>query len=283
MKIIVTGSSGFIGSYALPKLQQYFKVETVSLREITIDSIGFKDTNAILHLAGKAHQMKKINSDEYFRVNHRLTLRLANKAKTEGVSHFIFISSVKVFGDIANVLLNENSICMPSDPYGESKLAAEKGLLELVDKDFTVSIIRPPLVYGPNVKGNLEVLTKLIHKLPMLPFGNIQNERSMVFVGNLTALIIKIFQNPTNGIFIAGDANRNSTSNLVETMMKHMGVNKPNITLPKSLLMVIKYLKPSIYTRLFESYIIDNSSTNKKLSFIPPYSFDEGIKEMTLN
>jgi nucleoside-diphosphate-sugar epimerase len=280
VSVLITGASGFVGKYAIQPLNEKFEITTVSLRNTKVDQIDFSKIDTILHLAGKAHQMEEIAPDEYFKVNHRLTLSLAKRAKVAGVNHFVFISSVKVYGDINNQILDEQTECLPTDPYGKSKLAAELDLLKLNDQKFIVSIVRPPLVYGPEVKGNLERLYGLINKLPFLPFGGIQNERSMVFVGNLTALIIKVVESRKQGIFIAGDQSRKSTSALVDTIMQHMQIKKPNIVLPKLFKIGIKFLKPNLYSRLFESYIIDNQKTNDLLNFTPPYSFEEGIKMM---
>ena len=280
MKILITGASGFIGQYALQPLAKVAEVGVISLRDKDVSAIQFDGIDTILHLAGKAHQMEAIDPDEYFKVNHRLTLSFAKAAKAKGVSHFIFVSTVKVYGDHTSEIFNETSTCRPTDPYGESKRLAEKELLTLAEETFVVSIIRPPLVYGPKVKGNLKRLSGLIKKLPILPFGGIQNERSMVFVGNLVALIIKIIETKERGIFIAGDQSRKSTSDLVQTMMEQMEINKSNISLPRSFVLLIKMLKPQLYSRLFESYIIENQHTNKRLNFKPPFSFEEGIKCM---
>jgi len=283
LKVLITGCSGFVGSYALDILKQTFEVTPVSLQKTKVEDINFDGVDTILHLAGLAHQMQKIDPDEYFKVNHRLTLSFARAAQKSGVKHFVFISSVKVYGDQVSGVIDEYSECHPTDPYGESKLKAENELLSISNDNFVVSIIRPPLIYGPRVKGNLERLTGLINKLPILPFGNIKNQRAMVFVGNLTALIVHILKTKPQGVFIAGDKKNYSTSHLVETMMQFMKVNKKNISIPLFMRSIIKYFKPAIHTRLFESYIISNQSTNKKLSFEPPYSFEEGIKEMVQN
>lgn len=280
MTVLMTGASGFVGQYALPFLQQDFNIITVSLQGIRIEDIELKNVDTILHLAGKAHQMVEIPSEEYFKVNHELTIDLAKRAKEKGVTHFIFISSVKVFGEVNNTILDESSVCNPNDPYGQSKLAAEIDLLKLADNDFFVSIIRPPLVYGPKVKGNLRNLHNLILKLPFLPFGNINNERSMVFVGNLTMLISCILKSKSQGIFIAGDRERYSTTQLVNTVLRYVESDKKNIGLPNIFWLAIRWLRPKIYNRLIDSYIVDNSKTNLKLQFTPPYSFDEGIEEM---
>lgn len=280
MKVLVTGASGFIGQYAVPFLKNHFEIETVSLRKHPVENLNLTGIDAILHLAGKAHQMQKIDEDEYFKINHRLTLVLANKAKQCGVQQFLFVSSVKVYGDRMNEVLDEHSVCQASDLYGESKRLAEEDLRKLEDKNFVVSIVRPPLVYGHQVKGNLARLIALIDKMPVLPFGNINNQRSMVFVGNLTALFQKILEKKASGTFIAGDNRRPSTSQLIDTMMQEMQVNKINIALPLPFRRLIKKLKPALYIRLFESYIIDNTSTNQRLNFHPPFTFQEGIKEM---
>lgn len=283
MGLLVTGASGFVGQYALEYLKKEFEVRTVSLRKIDVNEVDFSGIDQILHLAGKAHQMELIEDDIYFEVNHRLTVAFAKAAKAAGVSHFVFVSSVKVYGDRVREVLDETSECHPSDPYGQSKLAAENDLLKLQNKNFIVSIVRPPLVYGPKAKGNLDRLANLINRLPFLPFGSIQNERSMVFVGNLTALFICILRTRLSGIFIAGDQKYASTSHLVDTMIKQMKVNKKNRTLPGIFWKLIKQFKPGIYTRLIESYKIDNSITNKRLNFSPPYSFEEGIAAMINN
>lgn len=278
--ILITGASGFIGSYAVKELQKIFNISCVSLRKTPIDKINFKGIDVILHLAGKAHQMTKIDPNEYFDINHKLTISLAKAAKENGVKHFIFMSTVKVYGDVNDKVFDEFSECHPTDPYGESKKMAEEDLLKMLSSDFAISIIRPPLVYGPNVKGNLKRLQKLITQLPYLPFGKIDNERSMVFVGNLTALVILIIENVATGVFIAGDKSRVSTTILIDTMIKAMGIDKKNLSIPEIFRQTIALIKPDLYSRLFESYIIDNTKTNKRLNFIPPYSFEEGVKIM---
>ena len=141
--------------------------------------------------------------EEYEKVNVTQTLELAKKAKASGVKQFVFMSTVKVYGEETNVGLprsarndsyNENSLCRPEDEYGKSKLKAEQELLKLKDDNFKVSIVRTPIVYGYGVKANIKSLINLVHKVPVLPFGNIENKRSMVYIGNLCHLVDTIIE-----------------------------------------------------------------------------------------
>jgi nucleoside-diphosphate-sugar epimerase len=280
-KLLITGASGFVGKHLVPVFYQKYKVETVSLQKKTVGELALKDIEVIVHLAGKAHQMTKIDDEIYFQVNRDLTIQLAKKAKLEGVGQFVFISTVKVFGDNNTNTLNENSPCYPTDPYGQSKLEAEEGLKKLETEDFKITIIRPPLIYGKAVKGNLERLIGLIKKIPILPFGGIKNQRSMVYVNNLIALIDHIIQKQSSGIFIAGDKNTHSTTELVKLIDKYLNTNRMIIRIPLIILYFLKKVKPALISRLFASYIIDNNITNQRLKFVPPFSFEEGIKDMT--
>ena len=119
MGLLVTGATGFVGQYAIKYLNEKFIVSTVSLRNTNVDQIDFSGITQILHLAGKAHQMEPISDDIYFEVNHRLTIELAKAPKAAGILHFVFVSSVKVYGDQVKKELDENSACNPTDPYGK--------------------------------------------------------------------------------------------------------------------------------------------------------------------
>lgn len=280
--ILLTGASGFVGKHYLQHFGDKQNIITVSLRRTAVEDIDFGGVDAVVHLAGKAHQTKKIPSEIYFDINRDLTLRLAQKAKSEGVNQFVFISTVKVYGDYQDqdIKINEKSPCSPSDPYGKSKLEAEEALKEMESEGFLVTIIRPPLVYGKGVKGNLDRLIRLVEKLPILPFDCIDNQRSMVNVLNLLELINFTIQNQTSGVFIAGDKKPHSTTELVKLINKYLKSDKILICLPRYIVAIVSLIKPALINRLFSSYIIDNTITNQKLGFQPPYTFEEGIKAM---
>lgn len=280
MKIGVTGSTGFVGQRYMRVPHNGHEKISINLRSETPDQMDLQGVNTIVHLAGKAHEMQPIPDGIYFKVNYELTKALAERAKTSGVSHFIYISSTKVYGDVINGVVNEDSDCLPTDAYGKSKKMAEEFLLSMQSPDFTVSIIRPPLVYGPGVKGNMIRLLEIAEKNIPLPFGNTGNARSMVYLDNLVALINRVIEKKAAGIFIGGDVSPLSTDSLISLMRKSLGKRPGLITLPAFMRKILKQIRPAMYFRLFGSFEVDNTGTNNKLNFVPPYSSEAGISEM---
>jgi nucleoside-diphosphate-sugar epimerase len=281
MKLGVTGFTGFVGKRLMEYNEQKFTLCLINIKEKDISDISLKGIDTIIHLAGKAHQMQPIEEKIYFDVNYELTRKLALRARDEEVKQFIYISSTKVYGDEVEQVLDEQSPCNPIDPYGASKLKAEQFLLTLHSPDFIISIIRPPLIYGPGVKGNMIKLLQLASKKYPLPLGNINNARSMVFVDNLIELINTVALTRRAGIFIAGDIQPISTSSLVRFMRTNLKNNSRLISIPGFLRKAIKLLKPALYLRLFGSFVVDNSNTNRRLEFTPPYTTEYGIQRMT--
>ena len=270
--IAVTGATGFVGKRFLEYNKCIFHLIPLSLREMEIRKINLSGIDAMVHLAGKAHQMKPIADENYFEVNYELTRQLAERAKQQGVKHFIYISSTKVYGDDVHQVLNEQSDCVPTDAYGKSKLKAEQYLLSITSEVFKVAIVRPPLVYGPEVKGNMNKLLHLANKRLPLPLGNINNARSMVYIDNLVELINTIILKKAIGIYIAGDEKPISSDGLIKLMRKYLNNHSMLISIPLFARRIIKKIKPALYVRLFGSYVVDNSSSNKALDFIPPFS-----------
>ncbi|MEE9372216.1 MAG: NAD-dependent epimerase/dehydratase family protein [Saprospiraceae bacterium] len=281
-KVLVTGSSGFIGQALISTQMENVQFFPVSLKDNKIENIDLEDIQAIIHLAGIAHQLGKADGSVYYTVNRGLTISLAEKAKKAGVTQFIYLSSVKVYGDNIKegIILNEHSECHPKDDYGKSKLQAEQYLQDIEDDKFKVAIVRPPLVYGKNVKGNLKKLVNLIRRSSILPFAAIDNSRSMVYLGNLISLIEVILIKSASGIFIAGDEYTHSTSELALEIKKHSLSKCYFFKIPKPLLILVRVFFPSAIQRLFGSFVIDNTHTNKILDFEPPYTFSYGIQEM---
>lgn len=280
-KILITGSSGFVGTNFIKNSKEFDIVE-VDLLIQKIEEIDFTKTNSVLHLAALAHQMSGAPEEEYFRINRDLAYEVAKKGKAEGVKHFVFMSTAKVFGESTTnkPAWNENSKCNPLDPYGKSKYEAEKLLLSLQDDSFKVAVVRSPLVYGIGVKANMFNLVKLVNRFPLLPLGGINNRRSMVYVGNLVALIKHIIQTQASGIFIAGDKNPLSTSQLAQIIAKTSNKRVILLKIPGFMLGLAKKIKPSIVEKLFGSLELDNNPTNEKLKFTPPFSTEYGIDEM---
>ena len=278
--IAVTGGSGFVGQRLLECDKDIFRLQQIDLRHTPIASVDVSQADAVIHLAGKAHQMSPIDDKVYFEVNYELTKQLADQAKKSGVKQFVFVSTVKVYGDELPGMLNETSPCNPTDAYGDSKFRAEQYLQSIETSVFRIAIIRPPMVYGPRVKGNMIRLLQLADKNIPLPFGKSGNARSMVFVDNLVALINAIVLKEAAGVFIAGDIAPVSTDRLLTLIRKHLGNTKGLISVPGICRKLIKQLTPALYLRLFGSFIIDNSTTNQKLDFTPPFSTDYGVQQM---
>ena len=280
LRILVTGAGGFVGERFMEMNGDRFSLVPVSLRNASIEGIDLTGIDSIVHLAGKAHEMKPIDDQIYYDVNYTLTKKLAEWARCCGVPHFVYISSVKVYGDETPGPLNEQSPCTPTDAYGKSKLQAEEMLLHMSALSFKVAIVRPPLVYGPRVKGNMIKLLQLAGKSYPLPFGNIQNRRSMVYADNLVELINVIVEQQATGIYIAGDEQPVSTELLVRTIRKELNKPENMISLPFPFRILLRTIRPALFTRLYGSYMIDNTLTNKRLQFHPPFSTETGIRQM---
>jgi nucleoside-diphosphate-sugar epimerase len=280
-KILVTGANSFIGSN-FRKFSKFKDVQERSVFNYKSGDIDFSSFDVVLHLAAIVHQSGKISEQEYFFVNRDLCLLIAENAKREGIKHFVFLSTIKVYGNSKfNIeLLDEDSVCKPDDSYGRSKFEAETGLLKLADANFIVSIVRTPLVYGEGVKANMLSLIKLADKFPLLPLGNISNRRNFTYIENLTGFIDRIMEKRVQGIFILKDEGAISTSELLEYIIKYLDRKVILFPLPGFTFPLANRLFPSVFDRLFGNLEFDNSLTKIRLDYKPPFSTEEGIKRM---
>lgn len=279
MKILLTGATGFIGSYFKKKYAGIFDLRTFSFQNDNFETLDLKETDTVLHLSALVHQMNGAPAQQYEEINVSQTIHLAKQAKKSGVKHFIFMSTVKVYGEETPLPYNENTPCRPQDNYGRSKYKAEQELQKLADETFIVSIIRPPVVYGHGVKGNIESLVTLVKKMPLLPFGEIHNKRSIVYIGNLSHLIKSIIEQCQGGIFLASDDSPLSTTVLIQFIAKALDTK---VYLIKSSFFefLLKWIKPSLHKRLYQSLEVDNTVTKEKLHLKNPYTTNEGISDM---
>ncbi|MHC1704362.1 MAG: NAD-dependent epimerase/dehydratase family protein [Tenuifilaceae bacterium] len=280
-RIAITGSTGFIGNYFVSNNTRYSILE-IDLLKHDLNEISFEGVDSVLHLAAIAHQKSVKDEIIYYKVNCDLAFEVAKKAKSQGVKQFIFMSTVKVYGESTNISepWNEESLCNPADAYGKSKLKAETIIRELKDASFKVAIVRSPMVYGPGVKANMYNLVRLINKIGFIPLGGINNHRSFIFIGNLVAYFEKIIDLNLRGIFIPSDSSSLSTTQLCLIISKSLGKRVVFIRIPSQIQKLIKVLKPSFYNKLFGSLEVDTSKTNAILNYSPPYTTDEGIKAM---
>ncbi|PWU00018.1 MAG: UDP-N-acetylenolpyruvoylglucosamine reductase [Bacteroidetes bacterium] len=279
-KIAVTGANGFIGKRFIEYNKDRFEIVSIPLRHTNFEELHLSGVDAILHLAGKAHDTQGGNEENYFEINYELTKKLAGIAARQGVKQFIYVSSVKIYNDAAGNYFDENSTPDPQDAYGSSKLKAEKYLMGEENKIPLIAIVRPPVVYGPGVKGNILRLLKLAESKWPLPLGKTRNLRSMVFVDNLVEMINAIFEKNAAGIFVGGDESPVSTDKLIRLMRNSFGNGAGLIGLPGILRTMLSKIKPGLYNRIFGSFVIDNTQTRRQLDFTPPYSTEYGVDQM---
>lgn len=278
-KLLITGSNGFVGNYFINKYKDKYEIKTFSFLHDDIESLDIDGIDVVFHLSALVHQMGGASKEEYERINVTQTLKLAKKAKKAGVGQFVFMSTVKVYGEETSLPYSENSECHPQDEYGKSKLKAENELKKLESDNFKIAIIRTPIVYGYGVKANIKNLVNLVKKVPLLPFGGIQNKRSMVYVGNLCYLVDVVIEKKAEGAFLASDDAPLSTTELIRLIEKSLErkIYLAKIPFFESLL---KLLKPSFHKRLYGSLEVDNALTKQRLNLKNPYSLEEGIKQI---
>ncbi|MCT2134617.1 NAD-dependent epimerase/dehydratase family protein [Oceanobacillus kimchii] len=219
-RVLITGKNSYVGnSFAdWVKDDSDINVEKISLRNGSWRKKDLSEFDVVLHVAGIAHQKEtKENKDLYYQINRDLTIELANKAKAEGVSHFVFLSSMSVYG-IDTGVIDENTPLKPNTNYGKSKLEAEKAISTLESSSFNIAILRPPMIYGKGCKGNYIRLSKLARKSFIFP--NIPNKRSMIYIDNLSMLIKEILIAEFYGLILLQNKEYVSTSEMVKLIAK---------------------------------------------------------------
>ncbi len=276
--VLVTGSKGYLGSSFMNLFKNKYTFEKFSLLSQKIEDINFENIDVILHCAALVHQKVEYSYEKYQEINVSYPVKLAKLAKQNGVKQFVFISTIAVYGEDEEKL-DENTVCNPITPYGKSKLEAERELLKLSDDSFTVSIIRPPMIYGKNAPGNIDSLVKIVKKVPIIPLGGIENKRSFISIQNLCHIIDEIIIQRRNGVFLVSDDEPLSTSKFIELIAKNLEKKVYLVKIPffESLL---KLVKPSFHKRLYGSLEVDNSISKEKLNLKNPYSVEDGIKLM---
>lgn len=231
-KILITGANSYIGMSFEKYLTQWpeqYQVDTVDMVDGSWREKSFSGYDCVYHVAGIAHSDSgKISPEKaklYYAVNTDLTIETAKKAKADGVKQFVFMSSAIVYGESAPIgkskVITRDTPVSPANSYGDSKVQAEKGILPLQDDSFKVVILRPPMIYGPNSKGNYPVLAKLARK--MLVFPKVKNQRSMLYIGNLVEFVRLMIENEEQGIFWPQNAEYSNTTELVKLIAQAHG------------------------------------------------------------
>ena len=276
-RVLITGETSYLGQVCAKHLRaQDMSVRSLSLRQETWKETTFEDVDHLIHVAGIAHVSYKKNEDSlYDDINHRLTLEVAKKAKQEGVKHFIFFSTMLVLGEHTRLPLSKDTKPNPKNPYSLSKYHAEVGLHALADEHFVVTILRLPFVYGPNAKGNYAKLSKLAQKLPV--FLKTNNQRTMLYVGNLSYWIESLIKNPVQGTIYPQNDEPVNTSTLFKTIRTVHGKKTYLIPGFGSLLRHISVLHPTL-RKLFASQVYAKD-TRIPLNVPDQVSFVDSIYE----
>ena len=290
MKITITGATGFVGQ----NLSKYLEEKGNTIDKLSLRKAHFslqKDADAVIHLAGKAHDTTNTSTDdEYFKVNRDLTIRLFEKFINSEIRDFIYFSSVKATADTIEGILDENHPSDPKTPYGKSKLEAENYLLaQELPENKRLFIIRPCMIHGPGNKGNLNLLYKVVEKGIPWPLADFDNQRSFLSIDNLNFLIERIIsdQNMASGIYNFSDDKALSTNELVKIIANTSGKTERLLEIPKYLISIVAktgdYLKLPLNSerlkKLTENYVVSNQKIKTALNIDSlPVSAEEGMK-----
>lgn len=307
--VLVTGSTGFVGQGLLARLagmagmrvravvrtpdqQPVLAAECVcvpGLTPATDWSEALRGVDIIVHLAARVHVMRDTAADPltaFRQVNVEGTSALARHAARSGVRRFIFLSSIKVNGErtLPGKPFTPTDRPGPLDPYGTSKLEAELELARLAARgDMSLVVIRPPLVYGPAVRGNFRSMMQWLVRGVPLPLGSIHNRRSLVSRDNLVDLIATCLTHPaaSNQTFLTADGEDLSTTELLRRLGRALAHPARLISVPAGLLRGTAGLlgRADIALRLCDSLQVDSSATHTLLGWKPPQAVDQGLAE----
>ncbi|OGG96622.1 MAG: hypothetical protein A2527_03435 [Candidatus Lambdaproteobacteria bacterium RIFOXYD2_FULL_50_16] len=316
-KLFITGATGFLGHNFIDQLvgqpyELYLGIHQHRpelVRELAATLVPYEELDqlklgpdfSVVHFAARAHQMRDNAQNpalEFQKANRDFTLNLAQKAKDAGVEHFIFISSVKVMGDRPGYY-NLASPTHPSEPYGVSKWEAEQGLEEIFGENSKtrVTIVRLPLVYGPEVKGNVLSLLSAARQGLTLPLRGASGARSMLYVGNLVDALLKVLQSEEpKGLkrYFLTDCDDLTSSEFYSLIFQCFFKGDGVVWFPEPLFRAIGHfgglvqfltrirmpINPAVVSRLFDEFRFDGEAFRKDYHWTPPFSPKEGVTAM---
>jgi UDP-glucose 4-epimerase len=303
-RLLITGASGFVGLKLVKLLacRDYY-VSAFSRKNLEVDgqvdntilniskntawALHLKDITTVIHLAGRAHKLKDktLDSMTEFRENNvEATINLAKQSIESGVKRFIFISSAAVYGEMNDAPYKSTDEFRPRANFAKAKVEAEQALLLLFrDQSAELVIIRPPLVYGKDAPGNFALLVKLVQSRVPLPFGLINNKRSMISIDNLVDFIGHCIGHPNaaNASFLVSDNHDVSIGELLRTIAGARGIRILLVPVPKFLVYTIftVFGQKKVFSKVCTDCALDINDTMTKLEWNPPYKFEESIKK----
>lgn len=304
MRVLVTGASGFVGRHMVAHLVKRGDEAVAAVRRGSLEravrsvAIGNIDAatdwaeavagmDAVVHLAGRAHVLRDTDPDPeavYWAVNVDGTVRLAQEAARAGVRRLVFVSTVKVNGEATHDRpFRASDAPRPEDAYARSKYEAEQALRALErETGLEVVVVRPPMVYGPGVKGNFPRLVRWVRSGLPIPLGAVANRRSIVSVYNLTDLLATCLRAPAAAgeTFLVSDGEDLSTPELIRRIGRAAGCNARLLPMPRVLLEAVGTMlgRRDEVRRLCESLQVDISASQERLGWRPPLSVDEALE-----
>jgi nucleoside-diphosphate-sugar epimerase len=310
MAVLITGANGFIGRAVVKKMVTEGHLVTACVRRNS-QSVGLAsehsrlceieglsstadwtlplaDAKFVIHCAAQVSVLRRsAGIEDYRATNVEGTVCLARQAIAAGVRRFIFLSSLKVNGSktTENRSYSAADIPCPSDAYSQSKFEAEQELIKIVQQSsMELTVVRPPLVYGPGVKANFAALIKAIKRGIPLPFGSVrQNQRSMISTANLADFLSHVMLHPSaaNKTFLVSDDYDLSTTELLEKIAAAMGVKPRLLPIPVNFLIAAAKLfnKDAEMERITSSLTADITQTKQLLNWRPPITVEEGIQD----
>lgn len=302
MKILITGVHGFVGSNLvayLAKENEIYGLDIIAPEKEGVvktyswddlDASRIPEVDAIIHLAGKAHDTKnQAAADVYFKVNRDLTIKIFDYfCAHPNIKKFVFFSTAKAAADKVDGILTEDVVPSPVGPYGESKIAAEDYIRHHLPENRGVYIFRPCMIHGPGNKGNLNLLYNVVRKGIPWPLGAFENRRTFTSIENICFAVNGVLtKDVESGIYNMGDDEALSTNELIEEICKSLGRKAHIWKLPKGLMNgVAKFggllhlpLNLERLRKLTESYVSSNSKIKKALGVEKmPVSAKEGLK-----
>lgn len=284
-KVLITGQSSYVGNSFKTWVQKYYseeiQVETVGMRSREWEKISLNKFDVVLHVAGIAHiRENDENREMYYQINRDLAVEVAKKAKKEGVKHYIFLSSMSVFGLNSGTITSETKL-KPLSAYGKSKLEAEKILSTLSDSNFVVQIVRPPMIYGYQCKGNYNKLSRAAHKYFYL-FPSYKNIRSMIYIDNLSEFIAKSILLKVSGYHHPQNQDFMSTETMVHSIRKCKGKKTVSVPYFDRLISTI-VTKFVIMEKLFGNLVYSKQMSEAHFEYIVVRNNFESIQKSELS
>ena len=232
-RVLITGANSYIGTsfdkHVVDHYSSELSVDAVDMIDDSWRNKDFSSYDIVYHVAGLSHadigKISEKTKKKYYAINTDLAIETCKKAKTDGVKQFVFMSSAIVYGDSApygkTKRITKDTEPQPTNFYGDSKWQADKGVRELADDNFIVTVLRPPMIYGKGSKGNYPKLAKMAKILPVFP--DIQNERSMLYIENLCEFLCQIMIRGESGVFLPQNAEYTKTSDMVKMIAEASG------------------------------------------------------------